>query len=70
LPVDEQTVVIRVTVRLDGRAERVDVLKDPGFGFGDAARACALTARFGPARDAAGRAIAAVSPSLNVHFLR
>ena len=47
--VDQETVVIRVAVGTDGRVDRVDVLQDPGFGFGTAARQCALTTRFGAA---------------------
>lgn len=68
--VNEQTVVLRVAVRADGRADRVDVLSDPGFGFGAAARLCALRTRFEPARDPVGRAIVNLSPPIRVHFLR
>jgi protein TonB len=68
--VNEQTVVLRVSVRTDGRASRVDVLSDPGFGFGPAARSCALATRFEPARDPSGQPIAAESPPIRVHFLR
>jgi periplasmic protein TonB len=68
--VDQETVVLRVSVGVDGRAERVDVLEDPGFGFGRAARQCALSTRFGPARDPAGDPIAALSPPIRVHFYR
>jgi protein TonB len=68
--VNEQTVVLRVAVRADGRAERVDVLSDPGFGFGAAARSCALATRFEAARDSSGQPIAASSPPIRVHFFR
>ena len=68
--VDQETVVIRVAVGADGRADRVDVLEDPGFGFGRAARQCALSTRFGAARGAAGAPIAALSPPIRVHFYR
>jgi periplasmic protein TonB len=68
--VDQQTVVLRVAVRADGRAERVDLVDDPGFGFGRAARACALQTRFEPARDPAGALVAALSPPIRVHFWR
>ena len=68
--IDEQTVVLRVVVRVDGRAERADVVSEPGFGFGQAARTCAMATRFEPARDAAGHAIAATSPPIRVHFFR
>jgi protein TonB len=68
--VNEQTVVLQARVGADGRAERVDVLSDPGFGFGAAARLCTLRTRFGPARDAAGQPIPAQSPPIRVHFYR
>jgi protein TonB len=68
--VNEQTVVLQASVRADGRAEHVDVLSDPGFGFGAAARLCALRTRFEPARDAAGQPIVAQSPPIRVHFFR
>jgi len=68
--VNEKTVVLRVRVKADGRAEAVDVLSDPGFGFGAAARACALITRFEPARDAGGQPIAALSAPIRVHFSR
>jgi protein TonB len=68
--VDQETVVLRVVVRADGRADRVDLVDDPGFGFGRAARLCALGTRFQPARDPAGDPIAALSPPIRVHFSR
>ncbi len=68
--VNEQTVVLRATVGADGRAEQVDVMADPGFGFGAAARLCALATRFEPARDAAGQPITTLSPPIRVHFFR
>jgi protein TonB len=68
--VNEQTVVLRATIRADGRADSVDVLSDPGFGFGAAARLCALRTRFEPAHDTAGLPIAAQSPPIRVHFFR
>ena len=68
--VNEQTVVLQASVRADGRADRVDVVSDPGFGFGAAARLCALRTRFEPAHDVLGRPIAAQSPPIRVHFFR
>ncbi len=68
--VDQETVVIRVQVGADGRADRVDVVEDPGFGFGPAARQCALATRFGAARNVAGDPVAALSPPIRVHFHR
>jgi protein TonB len=68
--IDQQTVIIRVAVNSDGSASRVDVLSDPGFGFGAAARTCALHTRFDPAKDEAGKRIAAISPPIRVRFTR
>jgi protein TonB len=70
LEVNEETVVLRASIGADGRAEHVEVLTDPGFGFGAAARLCALRTRFEPARDTAGQRIAAESPPVRVHFFR
>ncbi len=69
--VDQETVVLRASVRADGRVDRVDVLEDPGYGFGRAARDCALASRaFAPALDADGKQVAAQSPPIRVHFFR
>ena len=70
LGIDEQVVVLRAVVRANGRASSVDVLADPGYGFGDAARACAERARFEPARDRHGKMYAATSPPIRVRFTR
>jgi protein TonB len=68
--VNEQTVVLRAAVDANGHVEHVDVLSDPGFGFGSAARLCAMRTRFEPARAAAGEPVGAVSPPIRVHFFR
>jgi len=68
--IDEQAVVIRVKVRVDGTAASARVVTDPGHGFGQAAVACALTTRFLPARDRTGRPIEAESPPVRVRFTR
>jgi protein TonB len=68
--VNEQTVVLQASVRADGRADKVGILSDPGFGFGTAARLCALRTRFEPARDRDGQPITAESPPIRVHFFR
>lgn len=49
-------VVVHVTA--EGRAKAVDVLNDPGHGFGRAARQCALRQPFQSALDRAGRPVA------------
>jgi protein TonB len=70
LPLDEQTAIIRVTVRADGVVEASEILEDPGDGFAAAALRCARATRFTPATDAEGRPIRATSPPIRVHFYR
>jgi protein TonB len=68
--IDTETVVLRVRVRSSGRVEAVELVSDPGAGFGPAAAACARQTRFDPARDATGAAVDAWSPPIRVHFAR
>ncbi len=55
LGVNEQTVLLRVNVRADGSVQAVIVVKDPGYGFGPEALACAREARFEAALDLNGQ---------------
>jgi protein TonB len=68
--IDEQVVVLRAAVRADGRASDVRIVSDPGHGFGAAARTCALSTHFQPARDRSGNATFAWSPAIRVRFIR
>jgi protein TonB len=68
--IDTETVVLRVRVRPSGRVEAVELVSDPGAGFGPAAAACARQTRFDPARDGTGAAVDAWSPPIRVHFAR
>lgn len=70
LPIDEETVVIRVVVRPDGTAESVTVVTDPGHGFGQAAASCALRTLFAAARAAGGEPARASSAPIRVRFTR
>jgi len=70
LGIHRQMVTLRAVVDASGRARRVTVLSDPGYGFGEAARRCAETARFSPALDDAGEPHAATSPPIRVRFTR
>ena len=70
LGITEQTVVLRVMVDATGRSRTVSVLVDPGHGFGTAAKQCATTAQFEPARDVRGEPYAATSPAIRVRFTR
>jgi periplasmic protein TonB len=62
-------VQVVVTVTREGRARTATVLKDPGFGFGKAARACAMRNAYAAALDASGKAVEQ-SFSVNVRFTR
>jgi protein TonB len=68
--VNEAAVVLRVLVQADGSVQAVNVLADPGSGFGDAARTCAMRTPFRPALDDDGGPVAAWSPPIRVRFLR
>jgi protein TonB len=67
--VDEARVGLEVEIRADGMAGAVNVLKDPGYGFGRAARQCALRLKHAPALDHDGNSIASTI-KVNVHFSR
>lgn len=62
-------VTLQVSVAKDGGVERVRIERDPGSGFGRAARACAFGKRWLPGLDGAGKPIAATR-RVNVRFLR
>jgi protein TonB len=68
--IDFQKVPVIITVRGDGMPDAVRVLKDPGHGFGRAARQCALKYRFEPARDREGHPLPSSSFTVNVRFTR
>ncbi len=71
LDIEESYATIRAAVRADGSLGDVEVLSDPGHGFGKRAVWCARTrVKFDPALDAAGRAIDGTTPPLRVHFVR
>jgi periplasmic protein TonB len=62
-------VSIAVTVASDGRARSVTVLKDPGFGFGKAARTCAMRMPYTAGLNAAGQPVEQTF-SFTVRFTR
>ena len=68
--IDEMRVSLVVTVRPDGTPLSVNVVADPGHGFGRAARMCALTHRFNPTLDRTGQPITGATPPFNVRFTR
>jgi protein TonB len=67
--VDEARVSLEVQVGTDGAAGTVNVLKDPGYGFGRAARQCALRQHHSPALDHEGNPVPSTI-KVNVHFSR
>ncbi|MDX9720449.1 MAG: hypothetical protein RBU37_06870 [Myxococcota bacterium] len=67
---DKRVVIIRVHTDAAGVVQRVDILRDPGDGFGDAARQCALASTFTPALDDDGQPKAAKSAPIRVRFER
>jgi periplasmic protein TonB len=67
--VDTTVVTVRTTVNASGTVMSVDVLKDPGHGFGREAKRCAMTHRCRPALDVNGSAVDGVS-KLNITFSR
>ncbi len=68
--INEQTVILRATIRADGSVVSVLALSDPGYGFAEAAVQCAQTAAFTAARNAEGHPIEALSPPIRVRFTR
>lgn len=70
LDIDAQSATIRVRVSASGEAIDVRSLDDPGYGFGRAARACALSTRWEPALDDDGTPIERWSPPVRVRFER
>jgi protein TonB len=57
-----------VTVNPDGRAKSVTILSDPGSGFGNHARQCAMRRTFKPALDKFGQAVVSSTPPFTVKF--
>jgi periplasmic protein TonB len=68
--VDSAVVRIVVTVSPDGRAKSVQVMKDPGFGFGALARQCAFRNAYVPGFDALGSTVTKTTPPFAVRFSR
>jgi hypothetical protein len=68
--IDEAAVLLRAQVDASGRAIAVTVVQDPGHGFGEAARVCAMLAAYEPARDDRGQPMEAMTNVFRVHFQR
>jgi periplasmic protein TonB len=63
-------VTIAVTVRADGRARSVAIIKDPGYGFGAVAKRCAMRKSYQTALNRAGEAIEQTTAPFTVRFTR
>lgn len=71
LDLEEAVVVVRADIGADGSVANVEVLSDPGYGFGKRAAWCARSkVSFDPALDAAGAPIAGKTPPLRIVFVR
>jgi protein TonB len=68
--IDEAIVLLQVNVDASGHATGVTILKDPGSGFADAARACARSAAYDPAVDTSGRPTEAATGPIRIRFER
>lgn len=68
--IDFAQVTLVVTVRADGSPQSVQVMNDPGHGFGRAARLCALARKYTAGLDADGNATTKSTPPIRVSFTR
>ena len=67
--VDRAVTTLRVELSSQGTVNRVAILRDPGHGFGAAARRCAFGKRYHPALDRLGHPIPGTLV-INVRFVR
>jgi protein TonB len=67
--VDDARVMLELHIGADGAADEVTVVKDPGYGFGRAAKQCALHQHHTPALDREGNPVAS-NLAVRVHFSR
>jgi protein TonB len=63
-------VTLAVTVRADGRARSVAVIRDPGYGFGAVAQRCAMRKTYQTALNREGQAIEQTTAPFVVRFTR
>ncbi|MDB4975582.1 MAG: hypothetical protein JWN48_3923 [Myxococcaceae bacterium] len=71
LDADEVLVTVRASIGADGSVQDIEVIDDPGNGFGKRASLCARTkVRFDPALDASGQPVAGRTPPLHIKFVR
>lgn len=63
-------VVLRIIVRPDGRPQKIEVVSDPGHGFGAHARGCAKRHRYQPALDRDGHPTKGSIGPIPIRFTR
>ncbi|MDI1448286.1 biopolymer transporter ExbD [Polyangium sp. 6x1] len=68
--IDTATVVLTVAVDASGAPAWVQILNDPGYGFGMVAADCAMGKKYSPARDEKGQPVASKTPPIRVRFVR
>jgi hypothetical protein len=65
----EANVLVVVHVEPDGKPVSADVLEDPGGGFGEAAKKCALEKAYVAAHDVNGQPVRAATFPFYIHFV-
>ena len=68
--VHHAVVTVVVAVSSSGRATAVNVVQDPGYGFGAAAKSCAMAQSYQAANDHAGTAVHGLTAPFSVRFTR
>jgi protein TonB len=68
--IDSAVAVLVIRVRPDGTPLSVQVVSDPGHGFGRSARICALGKRYTPGLDKVGSPTTSTMPPVKVRFSR
>lgn len=63
-------VSVIATVNPDGTAKSVSILQDPGFGFGQAARRCAMRMPYSPGLDVNGKPVTKTTSAFTFSFRR
>ena len=68
--IHNMSVKVLISVGIDGKPSKVSVLGDPGYGFGKAARLCAMSRSYSPASDRSGKTIAGSLGPISIQFER
>jgi protein TonB len=68
--IDDAYVTVQVSVGADGRAIQVQVMSDPGHGFGREARLCAMRETYTTAANRDGNPIPGQTKPFRIHFER